>query len=372
MNLKIILPVVLILLIGVVGVVYAGYSASQQQITILIEKGWNLIPTSSWEINNQNSPIKYPQDFKYDYIYDVLDKKYVLGLKDGKTLDSIGPLVNTNNNDPDIVRYYLQSSIWVYSEKEGYLILDWGNVYESLKKVSNIKLNEGWNFLFVIPEMKGMSFNDFKGDCDIIKYCGYQFQKWQCVEWSSLTQEILESGTMADTDSDIGAGFIIKVSDDCTLGSSTGGTSPPGLPGDSQEESPSCTDSDGGKRGFEKGKTCFKEECKEDYCRAEGEDFPLQEYFCYPDGIGGGVYPCLNGCLNGACIPNEEGVTGCVDSDDGKDYYKKGTITWGEITAEDLCQENKLTEFFCDLDFDSPDESHYTCPNGCSNGACIQ
>jgi hypothetical protein len=61
----------------------------------------------------------------------------------------------------------------------------------------------------------------------------------------------------------------------------------------------------------------------------------------------------------------------CTDSDGGKDYYVKGTITYGDSTADDSCEGDVLTEFFCDPDFDEPLDDQYNCPNGCSDGACI-
>ncbi len=62
----------------------------------------------------------------------------------------------------------------------------------------------------------------------------------------------------------------------------------------------------------------------------------------------------------------------CTDSDNGIDYYTRGTIIWGNITGADLCEGETLTEFFCDPDFDEPIDKQYNCPNGCLNGACVE
>ena len=224
MNLKIILPVVLILIVGVVELVFAD----QTKYTLEIEKGWNLIPFGAF--NKAGSETQ--SLFQYGYVYDLDDHKYILLWKNGDY---------TKSKYSDIQRgeehWLIYSSNWYYSDKEGQMNL-W---FDNEGDVSKFDIRKGWNFVYIIPEMKGMSFSDFKGNCDIIKYCGWQFQKWQCVDWNSLTPEILESGTMADTDSDIGRGFVIKVSDDCTLGSSEGGgTSPPGLPGGNGGSSNGC------------------------------------------------------------------------------------------------------------------------------------
>jgi len=61
----------------------------------------------------------------------------------------------------------------------------------------------------------------------------------------------------------------------------------------------------------------------------------------------------------------------CTDSDSGQDYFVKGTITSGDLTIDDLCQGDELTEFYCDPDFDEIIDYQYDCPNGCDNGACI-
>ena len=99
-------------------------------------------------------------------------------------------------------------------------------------------------------------------------------------------------------------------------------------------------------------------------------------------------YKCPYGCSEGACIQQNQTNT-CTDSDDGKDYYVKGTTT-GIIrctdqaqcmtpqTVSDLCGSDgfTLTEFYCDNDgFQVVDLTSgtysYKCPNGCSNGACV-
>jgi subtilisin family serine protease len=74
-----------------------------------------------------------------------------------------------------------------------------------------------------------------------------------------------------------------------------------------------------------------------------------------------------------------EGRT-CTDSDGGIDYYVKGTVYTTEKsggfvstgTYYDLCWNNgpALHEWYCGSD-NKAVESIYTCPYGCSNGACL-
>ncbi|MBU3912457.1 MAG: hypothetical protein KKE50_00030 [Nanoarchaeota archaeon] len=107
---------------------------------------------------------------------------------------------------------------------------------------------------------------------------------------------------------------------------------------------------------------------------------------------------CPNGCVNGACVENNpvQNVT-CTDSDDGNKIYSKGTISGTFYTGEsfegtDLCRDISapndasqrvsscsgeycvLDEYFCKF---MPDSQYHvylqdvSCPNGCSDGACI-
>lgn len=80
------------------------------------------------------------------------------------------------------------------------------------------------------------------------------------------------------------------------------------------------------------------------------------------------------GWYEGAC----EVKSGCNDSDDGLNYFVKGTVTGqnedapvkGVTSATDTCDGNNLYEFICKTSGEYDDES-YICPNGCLNGVCI-
>src|SRR3989344_4954163 len=86
------------------------------------------------------------------------------------------------------------------------------------------------------------------------------------------------------------------------------------------------------------------------------------------------VTSCSSGetCVAGACVSN---TYVCTDSDGGKTYSTKGNVVASSPTSSidvtDLCSDsNKLVEYFCTSDKQQSGET-YTCPNGCSNGACI-
>lgn len=84
-------------------------------------------------------------------------------------------------------------------------------------------------------------------------------------------------------------------------------------------------------------------------------------------------------------ITGESGLSKevCADYDGGKNYYLKGYITgifdamkgvdWG-TTANDFClgygTPNTLVEYYCNSN-GYINSTHYDCPNGCRDGACI-
>jgi hypothetical protein len=104
-----------------------------------------------------------------------------------------------------------------------------------------------------------------------------------------------------------------------------------------------------------------------DFCR--NYDSPvLVEYYCLKNSYASVDYKCRFGCINGACrMPSD---TNCVDSDNGMDYYRKGTAAVKNSEASDHCTPNSqgLTEYYCSgarlL------SKTVSCPNGCNDGAC--
>jgi len=134
----------------------------------------------------------------------------------------------------------------------------------------------------------------------------------------------------------------------------------------------SCSDSDGGKDYYIKGNTISSNSPNHvDYCNGQS----VAEYFCIVNGfaivngISSEYYSCPNGCSNGACVSTTTtNQTTCTDSDGGKNYNVKGARTYGSYTYSDYCNGDgtAVVELFC-----GPDAEIYTCPNGCSDGACV-
>jgi hypothetical protein len=73
-------------------------------------------------------------------------------------------------------------------------------------------------------------------------------------------------------------------------------------------------------------------------------------------------------CSGGKCITP---TTTCTDSDGGKVYDVKGTVTVGSTTYTDECITGFLIEYFCNNNINQYEG--YQCPSGqsCSNGACV-
>lgn len=68
----------------------------------------------------------------------------------------------------------------------------------------------------------------------------------------------------------------------------------------------------------------------------------------------------------------------CSDSDSGDNAYIRGEMSYGngsiKNTATDKCNNNILTERLCVLQSDNSylvSQREYTCPKGCSEGACL-
>ncbi len=133
-------------------------------------------------------------------------------------------------------------------------------------------------------------------------------------------------------------------------------------------ESPNtCSDSDDGKEYYTKGYTegihvgneyLWNDECDssnsnkliERFC--DSENRPHDQY-----------YTCPRGCSDGVCLST------CSDSDNGKDYFSKGTIITSDETFTDTCDGKMLKEGTCDERGGKTYD--YECPGTCEDGACV-
>ncbi len=74
-----------------------------------------------------------------------------------------------------------------------------------------------------------------------------------------------------------------------------------------------------------------------------------------------------NGCTAFECVPT---TTLCADTDGGREYTSRGTVTYDGRTFADRCDsDTALREYYCDGGIMRPET--YTCPGGCKDGACV-
>jgi len=158
-----------------------------------------------------------------------------------------------------------------------------------------------------------------------------------------------------------------------------------GVAAEPTKEEPKCTDSDGylslQESYYVKGtatglkKATNRIETFVDTC--DPNNAQIGEIYCKEGFIETSFYSCPNLCRNGACNPYNPNAPKCVDSDDGLDYYTKGSINIkGGLIEEDYCDTNYgyegyIFEYHCPEGFSSG-STHYLCPNGCKDGVCIK
>lgn len=270
-------------------------------IEITINQGWNLVVLSPvWGYGDSPGAIKEDSEIKQEHIraafyYSRQERKYIQVYPSSEVEDYLRVAQNNQNE----ITYFAQSPVWIYSDKAGVLKY-FREDFQKFDSSTQLALTSGWNFVTISPDMKGHLFNEFKGTCNIQKMCVFQRNNWDCVDGGV--------GGI-DQDSEIGFGFIIKVSSDCTLGSTSSNVNPPSLPGASGVGVSSCTDSDGGTVVDTKGSVTYSGGIKEDSC-ADGTS--VIEYDCDTDKgnvLRSNTFDCsdmegtgFSSCQNGRCV----------------------------------------------------------------------
>ena len=86
-----------------------------------------------------------------------------------------------------------------------------------------------------------------------------------------------------------------------------------------------------------------------------------------------GIYPRFTGRVVNTAEYLDDDTFGCSDSDDGKDYFVKGTVKQGDIEkGSDYCtSESRLKEYYCSGETSST-HRYYICDYKCEDGACIK
>lgn len=151
-----------------------------------------------------------------------------------------------------------------------------------------------------------------------------------------------------------------------------------------EPEEPVCTDSDGGIDYFVRGTVSYTEQptgiqkTATDVCTDSNRS--VLEYSCRADGsLQGDTRACLQGCRDGACLPEPEPT--CTDSDGGIYPAIKGSVTTVGLdgvthTEHDECYYNntRVQEKYCNPDNTIGTQIHSCDPYDqgyiCSDGAC--
>ncbi len=144
-----------------------------------------------------------------------------------------------------------------------------------------------------------------------------------------------------------------------------------------------CTDTDGGLNYYVKGNISGYNSTNggtyfnyQDYCATPSNVTYLDEFSCSNNRYQWSRVTCPSGvCSDGACVnvtaPSNQT---CIDSDGGLNYYVKGNLTTSVVPGtnfEDYCLHNNLIERHCLSSDPNNFTVNYSCPNGCSNGACV-
>ncbi len=211
----------LVLLVGLSVLVFARMEGENLDGSVQLKKGWNLVTLYTFDDDSwERGDLGY-EGIRAAYFYNRYNDDYIR-LYPGLEKDKMSEFAS-QMGDPEeggsIYEYggYVNSAIWVYSEKNqiiNFRTLD-GPLFPE-----HVGLKSGWNFLAVTPEFIDKSLNDLKGDCNIIKSYGW---------WTEQQDWDLIANDVPFHESTLWRGIVIKVSNDCTLGSS-GVTEPPTLP----------------------------------------------------------------------------------------------------------------------------------------------
>ncbi|MEM3609962.1 MAG: hypothetical protein QW076_03610, partial [Candidatus Anstonellales archaeon] len=136
----------------------------------------------------------------------------------------------------------------------------------------------------------------------------------------------------------------------------------------------SCSDDDGGKNYFTKGKVTFNGYNYFDSC----SQAQLLEYFCYYQtdslgnvdvNLGSEFVYCPSGymCDDGQCVD----INRCYDSDFGINTDTAGFVKKGNSEIFDVCVGQNIREYYCDA-YNNIQSIEMVCPAGkiCENGRC--
>lgn len=130
----------------------------------------------------------------------------------------------------------------------------------------------------------------------------------------------------------------------------------------------SCSDTDGGDDQYVAGSVTKADISQADKCLSPTK---LTEYYCEGNDVRSKAVTCESGfeCKDGACLE----LPKCVDSDNGKDKFTKGTVTTPSNSYVDDCYSStQVLEYYCDGE--SVESEKLACGTGyeCKLGKCTE
>ena len=228
MNKKMITPIALITIIGLAIFVSATFTEGDNiDGSVSLNQGWNLVSiyTIKWDNDNSNFENK---DIQAAFFYDKYNSRYIqiYPNREEQKFNEFATIMGDPEEGGDIKKYgaFVNSAMWIYSDKSqrlNFRTLD-GPVY-----MRNAQMSIGWNFLTITPEMTGQTLNEMKGDCDWDRIYAWGREAGEN-QWMDLLNNPNFVDTEQFTESMLWKNLVIKVSNDCTMG--TSGTSPPTIP----------------------------------------------------------------------------------------------------------------------------------------------
>ena len=170
---------------------------------------------------------------------------------------------------------------------------------------------------------------------------GSQTETDQCSDEDTVTEYYCKDGVIEDESIDCGENMVCE----------------DGICVEAQ-----CTETDSGKDKNNKGTTEKGDESQTDVCEDKNS---VKEYYCSDGEIADEILECSSGyeCDGGECIKSQ-----CTDSDNGKDIFSYGIVTYEGKEYKDNCYSSShVLEYVC-LDGEA-DVQKTECP---SNHECVQ
>ncbi|MES3032286.1 MAG: hypothetical protein V4699_03550 [Patescibacteria group bacterium] len=231
---------VAILLLGLVTVVSAETSSDYGgSRSIRLREGWNLATIYAIPIEDIFKKAEYPESSAavdlYSgigaiFFYDRYNSEYIRMYPEPESVKISQLLKNVGDPEKggDTGEYgaVVNSSVWIYSEKDQTLNY---NAVDGPLQHKYVNIQSGWNFLSVTPEYIGKTLNQLKGSCNFMKIYSYSRDGGRS-SWVDMLNDTNFFNNEKFDESSVGAGFVIKVTNSCKMGTTASVPTVPSFP----------------------------------------------------------------------------------------------------------------------------------------------